>query len=75
VATLRKELTMRLVTTKELRIIYGIPFTPQHLLRLQKMEPPRFPLRRKVGNVNFYVDAEVEEWIAKLWKPGGHSKE
>jgi hypothetical protein len=61
---------MRLVTTKQLRVIYGIPFTVQHLLRLQKMNPPRFPLRRKIGNINMYLASEVEEWIATLPKPG-----
>ena len=57
-------LTMRLVTFKQLRSLFGIPFTPQHILRLQKAG--RFPLRRKQGNCNFWLYAEVEEWVAKL---------
>ena len=57
-----------LVTFKELRILFGIPFTPQHVLRLQKAG--KFPLRRKVGNLNLWLRADVEAWIAGLWTPG-----
>ena len=41
----------RLVTYRDLKA-FGIPYTPQHILRLQKQG--LFPLRRKLGNFNFY---------------------
>ena len=59
---------MKLVTYKELYIIFGIPFRRQHVLRLQKQG--RFPLRRKVGNMNFWTYDEIETWVKRLWKPG-----
>lgn len=58
---------MRLVTYKELRLLFNIPFSRQHILRLQVAG--KFPLRRKVGNVNFWVYDEVAAWIEKLQKP------
>jgi prophage regulatory protein len=57
---------MRLVTYKGLRDL-GIPFSPQHILRLQKAG--KFPLRRKVGNFNFWLYDELIAWINGLWKP------
>ena len=56
-----------LVTFKELRKLFGIPFTRQHILRLQAVG--RFPLRRKVGNLNFWTREEVEEWLRNLKRP------
>ncbi len=56
-----------LVTFKELRRNFGIPFTPQHVLRLEKAG--RFPPRRKVGNINFWTREEIETWIRKLGRP------
>ncbi len=56
-----------LITYKELRRQFNIPFTRQHILRLEKAG--RFPLRRKVGNLNFWTVDEIREWIEKLWKP------
>lgn len=56
-----------LVTFKQLRILFGITFTPQHILRLQKAG--LFPLRRKVGNQNFWVRGELENWIEQLKRP------
>ena len=45
---------------------FGIPFTRQHILRLQKLG--RFPLSRKVGNVNFWTVEEIRIWIESLPK-------
>jgi prophage regulatory protein len=58
---------MRLVTFDELKTRFGIPYTPQHILRLQKAG--KFPLRRKLGNLNFWLYDEITAWIAGLWKP------
>ena len=58
---------MRLVTYKELYLLYGIRFTRQHVLRLQKAG--LFPLRRKVGNLNHWLAEEIEAWIAGLRRP------
>ena len=60
----------QLVTYKDFWIIWRIPFSRQHILRLQtQYTPPRFPLRRKVGNVNFWSREEVEEWVRTMWRP------
>jgi hypothetical protein len=61
-----------LVTFKELRRIFGIPFTRQHVLRLEKLG--RFPLRRKVGNVNFWTREEIEAWLRDLRRPTAPSQ-
>lgn len=60
---------MQLVTYKDLWIIWRIPFSRQYVLRMQKETPPRFPLRRKVGNVNFWCRDEIEEWIKTMRRP------
>lgn len=57
----------RLVTFPELKTLFGIPYTPQHILRLQKAG--RFPLRRKLGNFNFWLWEEIEAWVRKLRTP------
>lgn len=59
---------MRMVRYKELYLIFGIPFSRQHILRLQVAG--KFPLRRKVGNMNFWLYDEIEAWVKRLWKPG-----
>jgi prophage regulatory protein len=52
----------RLITRRELRAI--IPYTPQHILRLEKKG--HFPRRIKVGpNRVAWLQSEVEQWIAK----------
>jgi prophage regulatory protein len=53
-----------LVTFKQLRLVYGIPFSPQHVGRLQRAG--KFPLRRKIGKLNFWLADEIEAWIAAL---------
>ena len=51
----------RLITKRELRQI--IPYTPQHILRLEKLG--RFPSRIRLGeNRVAWLLSEVEEWIA-----------
>lgn len=54
----------RLVTYPELKRVCGIPYSPQHILRLQK--PGRFPLSRKLGNFNFWKAEDIDAWISKL---------
>ncbi|MDX2288423.1 MAG: AlpA family phage regulatory protein [Hyphomicrobiaceae bacterium] len=52
----------RLITQAELRTI--VPYTPQHILRLEKRG--QFPPRVHVGpNRVAWLLAEVEEWIAE----------
>ena len=53
----------KLVSRKELRSIYGIPYCFAHIARLEAAG--RFPSRVRLGacRVAWYAD-EVEEWIA-----------
>lgn len=52
----------RLVSKKELRTVCGIPYTPQHIARLEAAG--RFPLRIKLGpNRVAWVLSEVEAWV------------
>lgn len=60
-----------LVTFKDLWLLFRIPYTRQHILRLQ--HAGKFPLRRKVGNLNFWTRDEVETWLQNLRKPNGPS--
>jgi len=54
----------KLVTKKELRTVCGIPYTPQHIARLEKAG--RFPKRIQLGqNRVAWVLSEVDAWIAK----------
>lgn len=52
----------RIVTRKELRLI--VPYTPQHILRLEKQG--KFPKRIHIGarRVGWYL-ADVEAWLAE----------
>ena len=52
----------RIITSKELRLI--VPFTAQHILRLEKLG--KFPKRIQIGarRVGWYL-AEVEAWLAQ----------
>ena len=54
----------KLVTYRELKELFGIPYTPQHLLRLQKQG--LFPSRRKLGNFNFWLWDDVDAWLRRL---------
>jgi prophage regulatory protein len=52
---------LRIITTKELRLI--VPYTPQHILRLEKAG--KFPLRIRLGaNRVGWRLIEVEGWLA-----------
>ena len=52
----------QLVSKKELKTVCGIPFTPQHIARLEAAG--RFPKRIPVGqNRVAWLLAEVDEWI------------
>ena len=59
------ESAMRLVTWKELKTIYGIPYSAQHVARLEADN--KFPKRLKLsayrGGRVAWVAAEVEAWI------------
>jgi prophage regulatory protein len=51
----------RLITRRQLRTM--IPFTPQHILRLEKKG--RFPRRIRIGaNRVAWLLAEIEDWVA-----------
>lgn len=53
---------VQLVSRKDLRIVFGIPYSIQHVARLEKSG--QFPKRVKLGdNRVAWVRAEVEEWI------------
>ena len=53
--------SLKLITKKQLRDM--VPFTPQHILRLEK--DGRFPKRVRIGeNRVAWLLAEVEHWIA-----------
>ncbi len=52
----------RLVTKKQLVVDYGIPYSPQHIARLEKAG--KFPQRVTLGQCRVaWVAEEVEEWI------------
>jgi prophage regulatory protein len=55
------ELLPRIVTKRELRLI--VPYSPQHILRLEKQG--KFPKRVRIGarRVGWYL-ADVEAWLA-----------
>lgn len=52
----------RIITRKQLRLI--VPYTPQHILRLEKRG--KFPKRIQIGarRVGWYL-AEVEAWLGQ----------
>ena len=53
--------TSRLITKKQLQDM--VPYTPQHILRLEKMG--KFPKRVRVGeNRVAWLLTEVERWIS-----------
>jgi prophage regulatory protein len=51
----------RIVTKRELRLI--VPYSPQHILRLEKQG--KFPKRIRIGlrRVGWYL-SEIEAWLA-----------
>ena len=51
----------KLVSKKELRTVCGIPYSPQHIARLEKAG--QFPLRIRLGqNRVGWLLSEVEAW-------------
>lgn len=54
----------RLVSKKELRTVCGIPYTPQHIARLEAAG--KFPKRVRLGpNRVAWLLSEVEGWITE----------
>ena len=55
-------MTRKLVSKKELKTVYGIPYSFAHIARLEVAS--QFPQRRRLGacRVAWFAD-EVEEWI------------
>jgi prophage regulatory protein len=53
----------KLVSKKDLKAVYGIPYHPAHIARLEAAG--QFPTRVRLGacRVAWYAD-EIEEWIA-----------
>ena len=52
----------QVVSKKELRTVCGIPYSPQHIARLEKVG--QFPKRIRLGqNRVAWLLAEVEEWL------------
>jgi prophage regulatory protein len=62
----------RLVDKKGLKTIYGIPYSHQHIARLEKAG--KFPRRMQLGQcrVAWYCSA-VEAWIASRSQPADGS--
>ncbi len=54
----------RLVSKKELRTVCGIPYTPQHIARLEAAGT--FPKRVRLGpNRVAWLLSEVEDWVSE----------
>lgn len=54
----------QLVSKKELRTVCGIPYSPQHIARLE--QAGHFPRRIRLGqNRVVWLLSEVEEWLDK----------
>ena len=54
----------RLVSKKELRTVCGIPYTPQHIARLEAAG--KFPKRVQLGlNRVAWLLSEVDAWISE----------
>ena len=52
----------KLVSKKELRSVLGVPYSPQHIARLEAVG--LFPKRIQLGpNRVAWLQAEVEKWI------------
>ncbi len=55
---------MQLVSKKELKAAFGIPYSFQHVARLEKAG--RFPKRIQLGqNRVAWLRSEIEAWIAE----------
>jgi prophage regulatory protein len=54
---------LKLCSKKELRSVYGIPYSPQHISRLEAER--KFPQRVVLGQCRVaWVCEQVEAWIA-----------
>jgi prophage regulatory protein len=54
----------RLVSKKELRTVCGIPYTPQHIARLEAAG--KFPRRVRLGpNRVAWLLSEVDAWVSE----------
>ncbi len=54
----------RLVTKKELKTLCGIPYTPQHIARLEAAG--KFPKRVQLGpNRVAWLLSEVDAWVSE----------
>lgn len=52
----------RLVTRKQLKLDFGIPYSLQHIARLEAAG--KFPTRIKLGQCRVaYVEQEIRDWI------------
>ncbi|HEY4115549.1 MAG TPA: AlpA family phage regulatory protein [Rhizomicrobium sp.] len=52
----------QIVSKKELKVVCGIPYSPQHIARLEKAG--RFPKRIPLGqNRVAWLLSEVDEWL------------
>lgn len=63
----------KLATRKDLKTVWGIPFSAQWLLKLE--ERGLFPNRVKIGNFVFYYWDEIDAWVASLPRAASHSPE
>ena len=55
-------MTRKLISKKELKSVYGIPYCPAHIARLEA--DGKFPKRVNLGACRVaWVAEEVEEWI------------
>ena len=60
------ECPMKLVNRKELKSVYGIPYSDQHLMRLENLYgtfPKRVKLSAYRGGRVAWIAAEIEAWI------------
>jgi prophage regulatory protein len=56
---------MQLLTFQELKPRKGIPYTRQHLARLEKVGA--FPSRRQLGaNRVVWIESEIDEFLRKM---------
>ena len=66
------QLPEKLVTKKELRSVYGIPYAPQHIAKLEKAG--KFPKRIQLSeNRVAWSGREIEQWICARPR-GGQQK-
>ena len=53
---------LKLVTKKELRSVYGVPYSPQHIARLEVAG--KFPKRIRLGQCRVaWLAGDIERWI------------